>query len=126
MGAWGYGPFDSDAAGDWMDPIDRRIADAFDAALSDRASDNEYAVAYAAAGMLVALMEHGHGNMDLYERGEHALEAILADEEFVRGWKNPRQFEKKVSEYIDVLDRKKRSERTRLRKLYGPSGSRRR
>lgn len=38
---------------------------------------------------------------------------------------NPKQFVKKVSEYIDALDRLQQADRRRLRKLHGSSGGRR-
>jgi hypothetical protein len=133
MGAWGYGPFDNDDAGDWMFDVERAISGPIQVARDQddedikagRVAPEIWHRGYAAAAIVAALAEQGWGHGSIYEDAELALENMLADEDFVASWKKPQQFIATVSAYIDALDRLKRADRARLRRLRGPKGGRR-
>lgn len=127
MGAWGYGPFDNDDAGDWLLKVDdvayaplKRAADYGESYIeSGKVDPQRWNEAYASAAIVVALGEHGQYDRryaELYAVAERALENMLMDADFVSSWKQPKKFIATVSEYIDKLDRWKNTANARRRK----------
>jgi Domain of unknown function (DUF4259) len=116
MGAWGYGPFDSDNAHDWVDGLEQLAIDHIRAALKPRKrGDSE---AYAAAGLLADLtrresllnlswkaLESG-----LFESAEEALKRILMDDRGVAEWNDPAKYRHEVGKLRRLLARRRRQE----------------
>jgi len=91
MGAWGYGPYDSDAALDWLDDIERPIVQSIKKALGEGTPHE----VIAAAGLLADLDKrpidlcYEATKEDLYHKMVARLEKLKADGEWVKMWKNP-------------------------------------
>jgi len=78
MGAWGYGPFETDGAGDFGDGIAKKIVAGI------RSRDEQ--VARAAAQLLVDTDRALHIGADFASDAVGRLEEMLDDEAFLRSW----------------------------------------
>lgn len=94
MGAWGYGPLDSDSASDWLVPIEVRIRKTMEQAVSSSADITflrRSTEAFAAIGLLLAIQENGGGYLDDdVFLGINVINRMLVlDEPTYLGWQNP-------------------------------------
>lgn len=118
MGAWGYKPFENDAAGDWSDPIDKFLLRKIGATLKKGKVDdlNTAAQWYAAAGLLAGLQ-----NLVGYpvDSDTVALAVQRLDELYAAapemGWKDTARYQREVAavKHVFVLARRRLRERRR-------------
>jgi hypothetical protein len=78
MGAWGYGPFETDGAGDWGTGLAQKIV------AGVRSKDEE--VARAAAAVMVATESTLGIPSDFVQDAIDRLEGILEDDDFIRSY----------------------------------------
>jgi hypothetical protein len=106
MGTWGTGPFDSDAAGDWFDGVDKYVLDKVGTALQEGSVDDSgAAVWYAAAGLLAGLesIKYGsYGDSDVSKLAVERLDQIIEAAPRM-GWRDADDFVRDVEKVKAVL-----------------------
>lgn len=98
MGAWGSGPYDNDAAGDWLNETGVFVANKVQEVLD--APPCQYGSHYDRLRAAAWLFSHvGRAyTYDIYRMDEHRaallgrLHELRADDEYVSGWKDPARF----------------------------------
>jgi len=98
MGTFGTGPYQSDAAGDWLNaafipPIERAI----------RGRDHEKA--RVAAATIVDFLSKHENDPGLVEQAIERLEEILVDEDWIDAWNDPKDAARAVRTQIRKLEK---------------------
>ena len=105
MGAWGYGPCDSDDAGDFFDELLKSknattiVGDAF--------GEENYSGTVRAAAHFLALIGGYASDRYLYIRqvktAIQQLENLLGDEEWIGSWRGPKIAKRAIKKQVAVL-----------------------
>lgn len=102
MGAWGYGAFDNDEAGEWLAPMSGQIYDAIQKAyrtVGDEPFLRRTNVALAAIGLMIVGPDE-FGDPDAVYAGTQVIDRMLElDEPVVMGWKDPNKRREVLREY---------------------------
>ena len=124
MGAWGYEPFDNDAALDWLGPIEKRIAEHIRHALRSKVPDTFEQIA--AAQLLLDLTARGKthvsisyeaSRLGLYDLALKAVDIARADNEAIAQWRKPQEYAAQLASLRRRLLWRRRSEAARMKKI---------
>ncbi len=136
MGAWGYGPFDSDAAGDWTDRIASKIVRGL--RIGRKAPETYYADVRAACATMLKLGSGIDKNglagaaiaFDVRDvkRAIDAHRIICQDERWIDSWFNPQTLRRALkleqlalNDMLDTYERIERRKRWQTKHMKEPA-----
>jgi len=124
MGAWGEGPFGNDAAADFVVQVLEPCHKVIDSKTSS-AAEKHYAMAR--VGIQIRLLAQGTdilGGASL-EPALEALQRMRADEEWIAGWRSPKQIQAALDAEIAAVQRTMKAERRPKRRVTDKAAGRR-
>jgi len=102
MGAWGYGPFDNDDAGDFLDSIKEvknPMKELERAIHSYNENERRAAVAF-----VTFLTQFDRRSLSRIKKiGVKALNDLLNNEDFIKDWDSPRTIKRRLKKEIKEL-----------------------